>query len=152
MPSGQHTDATPSELSGIQNPRFSDFYCTLMHYTIGHVVSKSSRCIWPPHYLISTSAPDSSHAACKVAQSCPTLCSPVNCSQPGSSVHGVLQARFLELAAIPFSRGKLPNPGTEARSPALQADFSRSEPPGPGLLAVQSNGLNSSPEGSQKQG
>ena len=33
------------------------------------------------------------------------LCSPVNCSLPGSSIHGILQARILERVAIPFSRG-----------------------------------------------
>ena len=38
-------------------------------------------------------------------QSCPTLCSPINYSPPSSSVHGILQARILECAAIPFSRG-----------------------------------------------
>ena len=41
----------------------------------------------------------------KVAQSCPTLCNPMDCSLPGSSVHGILQARILEWVAIPFSRG-----------------------------------------------
>ena len=40
----------------------------------------------------------------KVAQLCPTLCHPTDCSPPGSSVHGVLQARILEWVAIPFSR------------------------------------------------
>ena len=40
-----------------------------------------------------------------VAQSCPALCSPMDCSPPGSSVHGVLQARILEWVTIPFSRG-----------------------------------------------
>ena len=40
-----------------------------------------------------------------VAQSCPTLCDPMDCSPPGSSVHGILQARILERVAIPFSRG-----------------------------------------------
>ena len=40
-----------------------------------------------------------------VAQSCPTLCDPMDCSPPGSSVHGILQARILEWIAIPFSRG-----------------------------------------------
>ena len=39
-----------------------------------------------------------------VAQSCPTLCDPMDCSPPGSSVHGVLQAEILEWVAIPFSR------------------------------------------------
>ena len=40
-----------------------------------------------------------------VAQSCPTLCDPMNYSPLGSSVHGILQARVLEWVAIPFSRG-----------------------------------------------
>ena len=40
-----------------------------------------------------------------VAQSCPTLCNPVDCSLIGSYVHGNLQARILEGVAIPFSRG-----------------------------------------------
>ena len=38
-----------------------------------------------------------------VAQSCLTLFNPINCSPPGSSVHGILQARILEWVAIPFS-------------------------------------------------
>ena len=41
----------------------------------------------------------------EVAQSYPTLCNPVDCSLPGSSVHGILQARILEWVAISFSRG-----------------------------------------------
>ena len=40
-----------------------------------------------------------------VAQSCPTLCKPMDCSPPGSSVYGFLQARILKWIAIPFSRG-----------------------------------------------
>ena len=40
-----------------------------------------------------------------VAQSYPTLCNPMDCSLPGSSVHGILQARILEWIAIPLSRG-----------------------------------------------
>ena len=50
-------------------------------------------------------------------------------SPPGSSVHGILQARILAWVAIPFSRD-LPNPGTEPKSPSLQADSLPSEPPG----------------------
>ena len=46
---------------------------------------------------------------CSVAQSCPTLCSPVDCSLPGSSVHGISQARILEWVAMPSSR----DPGIE---------------------------------------
>ena len=40
-----------------------------------------------------------------VAQSCPTLCNPMDCSLPGSSVCGISQARILEWVAISFSRG-----------------------------------------------
>ena len=46
----------------------------------------------------------------EVAQSCPTLCDPMDCSLPGSSIHGIFQARVLEWGAIAFSdrvvRGK----------------------------------------------
>ena len=59
----------------------------------------------------------------KSFQSCPTLCYLTDCSPPGSSVHGILQARRLEwVVAIPFA-GDLPNPGIEPRSPAFQADL-----------------------------
>ena len=44
----------------------------------------------------------------EVAQSCPTLCDPMDCNLPGSSVHGILQARILEWVAISFSRGSFP--------------------------------------------
>ena len=40
-----------------------------------------------------------------LAQSCPTLCDPMDSSQPISSVHGIFQARVLEWVAISFSRG-----------------------------------------------
>ena len=39
----------------------------------------------------------------EVAQSCPTLCNPMDCSPPGSSIHGIFQARVLEWGAIAFS-------------------------------------------------
>ena len=42
---------------------------------------------------------------CPVAQSCPAPCDPMDCSPPGSSVHGIRQARVLEWAAVSFSRG-----------------------------------------------
>ena len=41
----------------------------------------------------------------EVAQSCPTLCNPMDCSPPGSSVHDISEARILEWVAISFSRG-----------------------------------------------
>ena len=74
----------------------------------------------------------------EVAQSCPTLCDPMDSSLPGSSVHGILQARILEWAAVSFSRRSsrhrdrtrvshtaLPDPGMEPGSPTWQADPSR---------------------------
>ena len=48
--------------------------------------------------------PLSHHVCVLVTQSCPTLCDPMDCSLPGSSVHGILQARILEWVATPFSR------------------------------------------------
>ena len=39
-----------------------------------------------------------------VAQSCLTVCDPMDCSPPGSSVHGIVQVRILERVVIPFSR------------------------------------------------
>ena len=56
-----------------------------------------------------------------VAQSCLTLCDPMDCSLLGSSVHGILQARILEWVTFP-SAGDLPDPGIKPGSPALQAD------------------------------
>ena len=43
------------------------------------------------------------HMHVKSLQLCPTLCDPVDCSPPGSSVHGILQARILEWVAMPSS-------------------------------------------------
>ena len=65
-----------------------------------------------------------------VAQSCPTLCDPVNCSPPGSLVHGIFQARIQEQRCAFPSPGDLPNSGIKPGSPASQADALPSEPPG----------------------
>ena len=56
----------------------------------------------------------------KVAQSCLTLCHPMD-----YTVHGILQAKILEWVAVPFSRGS-----SQHRSPALQEDSSPAEPLG----------------------
>ena len=48
---------------------------------------------------------------CAVTQPCPTLCNPMDSSPPGSSVHGILQARILEWVAMPSSRGVFPTQG-----------------------------------------
>ena len=62
-----------------------------------------------------------------VAQSCPTLCNSMDRSLPGSSVHGILQARISEWVVIPFSRGSS-WPRDWTLSPVLQADSLPSEP------------------------
>ena len=65
----------------------------------------------------------------EVAQACPTLCNPMDCSPSGSSVHGIIRQEYW--SGLPFpSPGDLPNPGIEPRSPALLADALLSEPPG----------------------
>ena len=62
-----------------------------------------------------------------VAEPSPTLWDPMDCSFPGSSVHGILQEGYW--SGLPFpSPGDLPHPGVEPRSPALQAGSSLSEP------------------------
>ena len=65
----------------------------------------------------------------QLLQSCLTFCDSVDCSPARSSVHGILQARLLEWDAMPSSRGSS-RPGIEPASPALQADYLLSEPPG----------------------
>ena len=60
-----------------------------------------------PHFPPSSLEPASDQAlccCCPVTQSCPALCDPRDCSLPGSSVRGILQARILERVAIFFSR------------------------------------------------
>ena len=64
----------------------------------------------------------------EVAQSCLTPSDPMDCSLPGSSIHGILQARALEWGAIAFSRGSS-QPRTEV-SPGLAGGFCTAEPPG----------------------
>ena len=56
-------------------------------------------------------------------QSRPILCDPMDGSPPGSSVHGISQARIPEGVAMPSSLGYLPDPGIEAASPASLLHF-----------------------------
>ena len=62
---------------------------------------------------------------CLIAQLCPTLCNPMDCSPPSSSVHGILQERILEWVAMPSSRGS-----SQPKSPTLQVDSFPAEPQG----------------------
>ena len=61
----------------------------------------------------------------KLLQSCPSLCSPMDCSLPDFSAHGILQTRILEWLPCP-PPGNLPNPGIKPpslMSPALAGKF-----------------------------
>ena len=71
----------------------------------------------------------------EIAQSCPTLCDPMDCRLPGSTIHGIFQARVLEWVAISFSRGSS-QPRIEPRSPALEADALPSELPGKPVICI----------------
>ena len=79
--------------------------------------------------IIKSSIYDTLKSESEVAQSSPTLCDPMDCSLPGSSVHGIFQARVLKWVAISFSRGSSQR-GIKPMSCALQANSLLSEPPG----------------------
>ena len=66
---------------------------------------------------------------CSVTQLCLTLFDSMDCSSPGSSIHGILQARILEWVSFPPS-GDLPDPGIKPRFPALEVDSLPAVPPG----------------------
>ena len=59
----------------------------------------------PAQWLLTLGADEMGKVKVLVAQSCPTLCNPMNCSPAGSSVHGIHEARILEWVATSFSRG-----------------------------------------------
>ena len=67
-------------------------------------------CYWPVFsnfQILLIGVPKDTISESEVAQSCPTLCNPVDCSLPGSSVHGIFQAIVLEWIAISFAAMKL---------------------------------------------
>ena len=80
--------------------------------------------ICPTHQslLIATVVEPETQERMLVTQSCPTPCDPMDCSPPSSSVHGILQARILEEAAIPFSRG-LSQPRDQTRVSCIASRF-----------------------------
>ena len=70
---------------------------------------------------------------CVLTQSCCTLCDPMGCSLPGSSVHGIFQARILEWAVISYSRASSQHTEIEPASltsPVLAGGYFTTEPPG----------------------
>ena len=65
--------------------------------------------------------------ACVHVQSCLTLCNPMDCSLPGSSVHGSFQAEYW--SGLPVPPGDLLDPEIKPVSPALAGGFITTEPP-----------------------
>ena len=59
----------------------------------------------------------------EVAQSCPTLSDPIDCGPPGSSAHGIFQARVLEWGAIAFSDQKLGIPQTSTLDEVIEDNW-----------------------------
>ena len=68
------------------------FFCHIDHFTVLRRVPCAVEQVLATHFMYT-----------KLLQSCPTLCKPVDCSLPGSSVHGTLQARILECVATSYS-------------------------------------------------
>ena len=76
----------------------------------------------------------------EVTQSCPTLSDPMDCSPPGSSVHGIFQARVLEWGAIAFSRGHSSAAAKSLQSCPTLCNPIDGSPPGspiPGILQAR---------------
>ena len=82
-------------IEGRKSPHLKD--CYMDQQTVAQTPWPRTK--WDCQYL--TECPSES----EVAQSCLILCNPMHCSLPGSSVHGIFQARVLEWVAISFSRG-----------------------------------------------
>ena len=109
----------------------------------GSNVSNSNGCkdeasvaCWPlTSYCVARSRLGKRKVKVLVAQSCPTLGNPMDCSLPGCSVHGILQARILEWVAMPSSRRSSQLRDQIQISP-LQADSLASEPPGKPKLII----------------
>ena len=81
-----------------------------------------------------------------VAQLCPSLCNPTECSPPGSTIHGIFQARILEWVASTFFRrsSKLrdfPDLGIKPRSSTLQADVYHLSYQGRTIIMIKSNNI-----------
>ena len=83
----------------------------------------------------------SSPVACLVAQSCPTLCDPMDCSPSGSSVHGISPGKREYWNGLPLpSPRDCPHPGTEAAFPTPAGEFLTNEPPGKPQQSINTKG------------
>ena len=91
-----------------------------MTFTSAHFVWVKAHPMAGPSFFrgwegtIPLSSPGDGNHACLVIQSCPTLCNPMDCSPPGFSVHGILQARILEWVAMSTSSRGFPTQGSNS--------------------------------------
>ena len=78
-----------------------------------------------PHVLLVRAYSRVTLSACMLSQPCLTLCDPMDCNLPGSSVHGISQARILWVAYefLLSSPGDLLGSGIKPTSPALASEF-----------------------------
>ena len=75
------------------------------------------------------------HVHAQSLKSCPTLCNPMDCSPPGSSVYGIPRQEYWN--GLPFpSPGALPDPEMEPASPALAGGFSITDRPGKPIVKL----------------
>ena len=98
------TTSSPAATTHLFSVSLFSFYLVCMLYFLDSMY----RIIWYLYFctwLIPLSIICPACMCAKLLQSCPTLCSPMDHHPPGSSVHGILQARILHWVAIPFSRG-----------------------------------------------
>ena len=107
--------------------------------------------IWPPRYSLNTEHQRVfllqslywSILLCLVAELCPAPCNPMDCSAPGSSIHGISQQEYWSVLPFP-SPGDLPDPGIKPASPALAGGFYTAEPLGEPILLLVTHYLHPS--------
>ena len=80
-------------------------------------------------YMWKTRVGTFGNVLCLVTQSCATFCNPMDCTLPGSCVHGILQARILQRVAMPSYRGSS-QPRDQSQVSHITVDSFPSEPPG----------------------
>ena len=124
IPAPESYQIIPTSVSCHHSHHFEWHYSMWVEiFIVLYMLSNSG--LLPRHFEIGNSG---SYTLCwfgMLTKSCPTLCSPMDCSLPGSSAHGIFQARIL--SGVPFpTPGDLPNPEIEPASllsPALASGF-----------------------------
>ena len=105
---GLHFGILSKKIQGYKGTMEDCFSQTLLHLYMGRLHVNKLACM-----------------CAKLVQSCPTLCDPMECNPPGSSVHGILQARIMDWIAMPSFRGSSPprDQTQVSMSPALAGRF-----------------------------